>query len=259
MQDNSFSTKQDLHFSEVLNYWFDSFKYFTNKNRFNFLLFDSPQMEMAYFENYDTIQERMEFIKGFKAFDEIDKFIQITFNGEKSRCEGFLTKLRQSVEGLEFSKTECWLKSMIENFENENTQFDSDIAPPATYQMMHELYYLWDDAVSDCNKIFALYSNLPSVLPPQLFNQMNTPSHNVEAQQQKAGRPKNKEVSRIDKTLYEKYIQLTVTNKITIPKSEAIATLAGDYKNTFNPDNPDSTKASIRRIINNMSVQQLKK
>lgn len=175
MQDNTFSTKQDLHFSEVLNYWFDSFKYFTNKNRFNFLFFDSPQMEMAYLENYYTIQERMEFIKGFKAFDEINKFIKITFNGEKSRCEGFLIELRQSVERLEFSKTECWLKSMIENFENENTQFDSDMAPTATYRMMHELYYLSDDAVSDCNKIFALYSNLPSVLPSKLFNQMNTP------------------------------------------------------------------------------------
>ena len=180
MQNNTFSTKQDLHFSEVLNYWFDSFKYFTNKNRFCFPFFDSPQMEMAYHENYYTIQERMEFIKGFKAFDEINKFIKITFNGEKSRCEGFLAELRQSVEGLEFSKTECWLKSMIEDFENENTQFDSDIAPPATYQMMHELYYLWNDAVSDCNKIFALYSNLPSVLPPQLFNQVNTPPQAVE-------------------------------------------------------------------------------
>ena len=182
MQDNTFSTKQDSHFSEVLNYWFDSFKYFTNKNRFNFRFFDSPQMEMAYFENYDTIQERMEFIKGFKAFDEINKFIKITFNGEKSRCEGFLTELRQSVERLEFSKTECWLKSMIENFENENTQFDTAIVPPETYQMMHELYYLWDDAVSDCNKILALYSNLPSVLPSQLFNQMNTPAPKAEEQ-----------------------------------------------------------------------------
>jgi hypothetical protein len=229
MQDNTFSTKQDLHFSEKLDYWFDSFKFFANKNRFSFLFFDSPQMEMRYFENYYSIQERMEFIKGFMAFDEINHYIKITFNCEKSRCEGFLTELRQSVERLEFSKTECWLKSMIENFENENTKFDSDIAPPATYQMMHELYYLWNDAVSDCNKIFALYSNLPDVLPPQLFNQMNTPLHQTEGKTNNRTIEKNKRYLDIT-TMY--YTQIDNGEKINTSKKNTM-TKNGISKDTF--------------------------
>ena len=248
MQNNIFSTKQDLHFSEVLHYWFDSFKYFTNQNRFNFRFFDSPQMEMAYFENYDAIQERMEFIKGFKAFDEIDKFIQITFNGEKSRCEGFLTKLRQSVEGLEFSKTECWLKSMIENFENENTQFDSDIAPPATYLMMHELYYLWDDAVGDCNKILALYSNLTSVLPLQIFNHMNTPAPEAKAQGKgKVGRPESEEVAKRDQLIHNDYLKLKIDGATNIK-----GTLLVIHKNIFNHKNHDTNRKNLDRIIKKM-------
>lgn len=88
----------------------------------------------------------------------------------------------------------------------------------------------------------------------EMVNNLSAPpsSNDIKQGKGKAGRPESKEVSRIDKTLYEKYIQLTITNKITIPKSKAIATLAGEYKNTFNPNNLESTKASIRRIIRKM-------
>ena len=170
MQDSTISTKQDLHFSEILTYWFDSFKFLTDKQKFSFRFFESPQMEMAYFENYEAIKERMEFIKKFGAFDEINKFIKITFNGEKSRCEGFLKELRISVLYLEDYRTTSFLRAMIQNFENENTQFCGEIEPSPFYRFMHDLYYLFDDAVSDCNKIFALYSDLPSVFPLQLHD-----------------------------------------------------------------------------------------
>ena len=82
-----------------------------------------------------------------------------------------------------------------------------------------------------------------------------TPARKAEEQgNKKAGRP-IKDVCMIDKTLYLRYTELTLTNRITISKTEAIKELANEYKNTYNPDNMDSTKASIRRVIKTMSEQ----
>jgi hypothetical protein len=80
----------------------------------------------------------------------------------------------------------------------------------------------------------------------------------VEQRKGKVGRPIKKEVSMIDKTLYEEFMKLTISNRITITKADAIKELATRYGNTFNPINPESTKSSIRRIIRKMDEQNLK-